>query len=288
MKAKLIFMICSVALLAVLLTGCGAKKPDDSPAPTLPNIESEQPDDARSEVSGTPAPTPEPTPEPTPSPTPEPTPEPTLPPLDGTTAAAVGASLPLTVPAGPAVSDAYFSDAVFVGDSRTEGFRLYSGINGARYLCGVSLSVDKVFTDPVIAGATVADALRSESYNKVYIMFGVNELGWPDENVFAEYYGRIIDVIRETHPDATIYVQSILPVSAIKSASSSIYTNANVVRFQKAIVKMCAYKGVHYLNVAEAVQDADGCLPYDATQDGVHLTPAYIKLWADYLRTHTV
>ena len=72
MKAKLIFTICSVALLAVLLTGCGAKKPDDSPAPTLPNIESEQPDDARSEVSGTPAPTPEPTPEPTPTPEPLP------------------------------------------------------------------------------------------------------------------------------------------------------------------------------------------------------------------------
>ena len=45
------------------------------------------------------------------------------------TAAAIGASLSVTVPENGRVDDSYFSDAVFVGDSRTEGLRMYSGIS---------------------------------------------------------------------------------------------------------------------------------------------------------------
>ena len=46
--------------------------------------------------------------------------------------------------------------------------------------------------------------------------------------------------------------------------------------------------GMHGMsNVAEAMQDANGYLPSDATPDGVHLTPDYCKIWMDYLKTHT-
>ena len=63
---------------------------------------------------------------------------------------------------------------------------------------------------------------------------------------------------------------------------------ANVVRLQKALVAMCEEKGVNYVNVAEVMEDAEGYLPSEATQDGMHLEPEYCKIWMDYLRTHTV
>ncbi len=307
MKAKSRYVLFSAAalLMAALLAGCGAQEggktaPEPTERVSLPpadsgGIASQAPVESAS-APETPAPTPIPTPVPTPA---LPEPAVTLPPDKenvplpvGDTAAAVGAYLPVTVPASAPVGDEYFADAVFIGDSRTEGFRMYSGITNARYYSAVSLSVDKVFTEPVVTSGgqslTVAQALESESYGKAYIMFGVNELGWGSEQAFADYYGRIVDTIRLSNPSAVIYVQSILPVSALKDGSGTVYTNANVVRFQKAIAQMCVAKGVNYLNVAEAVQDADGCLPYDATPDGVHLTPEYICVWADYLRTHTV
>ena len=190
------------------------------------------------------------------------------------------------------VDDSYFSDAVFVGDSRTEGLRMYSGLTGAKFFSEVGLTVTKAFSDSFVAldgqYLTAAEALRQADYGKVYIMLGMNELGWVYESVFADEYGKIIDVIRESHPGAEIYVQSIIPVSRWKDGSNDIYTNANVVRLQKALCEMCMEKGVHYVNVAEAVQDADGFLPADATPDGLHLTPEYCKIWLDYLRTHTV
>ena len=211
------------------------------------------------------------------------------------TAAAIGASLSVTVPENGRVDDSYFSDAVFVGDSRTEGLRMYSGISPSpKFFSGVGLTVTKVFSDQIVQlngqWLTVADALRQADYNKVYIMLGMNELGWVYESVYAQDYVRIIDVIRETHPDATIYVQSIIPVSKWKDTTDPdrIYTNANVVRLQKVLCEMCEEKNVHYVNVAEVMQDENGYLFSEATEDGMHLTQEYCKIWAEYLRTHTV
>ena len=211
------------------------------------------------------------------------------------TAAAIGASLSVTVPENGRVDDSYFSDAVFVGDSRTEGLRMYSGISPSpKFFSGVGLTVTNVFSDQIVQlngqWLTVADALRQADYNKVYIMLGMNELGWVYESVYAQDYGRIIDVIRETHPDATISVQSIIPVSKWKDTTDPdrIYTNANVVRLQKVLCEMCEEKNVHYVNVAEVMQDENGYLFSEATEDGMHLTQEYCKIWAEYLRTHTV
>ena len=275
-------LLCASSLLT-LLTGCS----QEQPAPPIPSPSYSEPT-----PSPAPADTPSPTPAPTPTPTPEPTPTPTPVPVAGSTAAAVGASLPVTVPESAPVDDSYFADAVFVGDSRTEGLRMYSGLAGAQFFSEVGLTVTKAFSDSFVAldgqYLTAAEALRQADYGKVYIMLGMNELGWVYESVFADEYGKIIDVIRESHPGAEIYVQSIIPVSRWKDGSNDIYTNANVVRLQKALAEMCMEKGVHYVNVAEAVQDADGFLPADATPDGLHLTPEYCKIWLDYLRTHTV
>ena len=287
--ALLVFVLISMAGSALtMFSGCGAGT--DAGADSAPPVTESTP-----EATVPAAPTPQPT-EP-PDPSPSPTPEVTEPPADNTgtaaqTAADVGAGLAVTVPESAPVGDEYFADAVFVGDSRTEGLKMYSGLTGTSFFSSVGMAVDKVFTDRVVSlngqYLTVAEALQQADYSKVYIMLGLNELGWVYESKFAEDYGRIIDVIRESHPDATIYVQSIIPVSAWKDGSSDIYTNANVVRLQKALCDMCVEKGVNYVNVAEAMQDAGGFLPSDATPDGVHLTPEYCQIWMDYLKTHTV
>ena len=39
-------------------------------------------------------------------------------------------------------------------------------------------------------------------------------------------------------------------------------------RLQKVLVEMCKEKGVNYVNVAEVMQDTDGCLFSEATEDG--------------------
>ncbi len=210
------------------------------------------------------------------------------------TAALPAATLPTTASttaAPEAVSDSWFDDACFIGDSRTEAFMLYAGPENATYFSSKGLSVSKVFSDATVdidgGKLSVNDALAKRSFGKVYIMLGINELGWSYPDVFAKRYGDLVDRVRETQPDAKIFVQSIFPVSAAKSEREQYINNPRILQYNELLRNMCREKQVAYLNVREAVEDANGCLPDDATSDGVHLNTAYCQKWLEYLKTHT-
>ena len=197
----------------------------------------------------------------------------------------------MLVPESEPVDDSYFDDAVFIGNSRTEGLKMYSGLTESTFITEVGLTVDSIFTDYCnISGGyknLAFSELESREFGKVYIMLGMNELGWVYDDVFKEDYGKIIDRIREINPDAVIYIQSILPVSKWKDSNDSTYTIANVDRLNARLRELADEKEVHYVDVAEGIMDEEGYLPYEATLDGVHLVPEYCVKWLDYLKTHT-
>ncbi|MBQ1351801.1 MAG: hypothetical protein IIY71_03675, partial [Oscillospiraceae bacterium] len=136
---------------------------------------------------------------------------------------------------------------------------------------------------------SVLDALRANSnFKKVYIMLGLNELGWVSLDQFQAQYAKLVDAIQEISPDAIIYLQSILPVSEEKSASSNIYNNDRIQMFNQRIFAVAQEKQVFYINVAEAVADENGCLPSDFTSDGIHLQKKACEQWLAYLKSHTI
>lgn len=191
-----------------------------------------------------------------------------------------------------AVEDTYFSDVVFLGDSRTEGFSLYSGLKEGTYLYGVGATVESVFTkkawDTPNGKIPLLDALAAVECGKVYLMLGVNELGWSKVETFYDQYARVIDRIREDHPEAAIVLQSILPVSAKQDAKGSYVNNRRIAAYNEAIRALAAEKGCPLVDVAEAFTGEDGCLPPNLSFEGVHLNPAGCRIWLDYLRTHSV
>ena len=87
-------------------------------------------------------------------------------------------------------------------------------------------------------------------------------------------------------PEARIYVQSILPVSAARSSEGDSINNSNIRRFNEKIQEMAENNNWTYLNVWEAIADEDGELPSDAASDGVHFGPEYMEIWLRYLREH--
>lgn len=93
----------------------------------------------------------------------------------------------------------------------------------------MGLMVDTFFTRPLfnVNGEKVPaiDALKATDFSKVYIMLGINETGWAYSSTFAQKYGEIIDAIREIDPDASIYVQAIMPVSQKVSSTHSYYVS---------------------------------------------------------------
>ena len=197
----------------------------------------------------------------------------------------------LVTESGP-VEDGYFTDTVFLGDSRTEGFHLYSGLQEGEYLYAVGATVESVFTKPTQETAAgkvpMLDALAELECGKVYIMLGANELGWPRSEAFHDQYGKVIDRIREDHPDAEVVIQSILPVSAVQESKGSYVNNGRIQTYNAILEELALEKECPYLNVSEAVTGEDGCLRPELTTDGIHLNTAGCKEWLNYLKTHAV
>ena len=233
---------------------------------------------------------PEPTPTPTATVSPEPTPS-LAPSASPTQSLPYDFSQP--VPESSSVEKSYLDDAVFIGDSRTEGLVLYTGLSNATSYAQKGLTVDTVFTDPIVDRngqmVTVVEAMKHTQFSKVYLMFGINELGWAYPSIFIDKFTQLIEEIRAINPDAVIYVQEILPVSQKVSETHSYISNEKIQEFNQLILNMTQEQEVYYLQVSQSlIEDDNFCLPEGASSDGIHLTPSYCKNWLDYLLCHTV
>ncbi|MGN1403217.1 MAG: GDSL-type esterase/lipase family protein [Ruminococcus sp.] len=192
------------------------------------------------------------------------------------------------------VDASYFDDALFIGDSRTEGLALYGNLSNADYFTSVGMSIFKVTEksagNPNLGeSCTLSQKLAQKQYGKVYIMLGLNELGTGTAESWAQTYADVIAQVRQAQPDAIIYLQSILVVSASQNNPSGAINN-NAVNTRNAALEALAdpQNNIYYLNVNEAVMDANGCLDASLTSDGIHLLGNSLSLWEDYLKQHAI
>ena len=195
------------------------------------------------------------------------------------------------VPERPPVEDTYFDDAVFLGDSRTDGLRLYSGLSHGTFLCATGATVESVFTKSVetaVGTMPLLDALATLECGKIYVMLGVNELGWKGTQLFFDHYGAVIDRLKADHPDAEIFLQSILPVGKKQEEKNNYVNNPRIAEYNEVIFALAEQKECYYLDVAPVVTDEEGRLRSDWTYDGVHLYIKGSQAWLEYLKTHTV
>lgn len=85
-----------------------------------------------------------------------------------------------------------FDDAVFIGDSRTEGLFLNTGLSNATSFAHMGLMVDAVFTRPLFnvngEKAPVIGAMKKVEFSKVCIMLGINETGWAFSAYSQHFY----------------------------------------------------------------------------------------------------
>lgn len=201
--------------------------------------------------------------------------------------------LPSPLPETEAVEDTYFDGAVFLGDSRTEGLFLYSGLKTGHFYTAVGATVESVFSKKNFeteGGEKVPllDALAEQDCDKVYIMLGINELGWSKTKTYHDQYAKLIDRVREDHPEAKIVLQSIPPVSAKQEAKKTYVNNERIAAYNQVIQTLAEEKECYFLDVAACLTGGDGLLPKDLNFDGIHLNPAGCRVWLEYLRTHSL
>lgn len=193
---------------------------------------------------------------------------------------------------GNVTDDAYFDKVALIGDSRTEGLAFYCDVNNWAIMADKGLTASKALENDIVKlanGTTVTpiEALGYKEYKYIYIGFGMNELGWLYPEVFIDDYKTFIQEVKKVQPNAVIMVESILPVSASKSASDENINNSKITTYNGMLLDMCKEFGdVIYLDTASAVT-VDGVLPEEASTDGVHCDKNYNEKILEYIRKNT-
>jgi lysophospholipase L1-like esterase len=188
----------------------------------------------------------------------------------------------------PQSNEEYFSDVLFLGDSRTVGFYLYAKIPGATYFARTSMNVYNVFDDKVsetkdTSSYNLAELLSAKKFGKIYILLGINEIGYSYSSV-VNNYSTVIDYIRQYQPDAKIIIQSNMHVTKKKSDSNpNTFSNSRIDELNRRLSALADNKKIFYLGFEEIFDDASGAMSAEYSGDGVHLYAKCYKLWRDWI-----
>ena len=97
---------------------------------------------------------------------------------------------------------------------------------------------------------------------------------------------KILDLVRELQPDATIYIISLTPVGRA-TPNLILYNRENTIFYSQMLKDLSREYGTEYLDVFRLLCDSEGYFKEGYSGDGIHLQAKYYPLFADFLRTHT-
>lgn len=194
------------------------------------------------------------------------------------------------------VEDDYFADAVFIGDSRTVGMDDYGELDGiATFYASKGMTVYKMFTEEIVSvpgqknKITVEEALQNNTFAKIYLMIGINEMGTGTVDTFMKKYEEVVTHLRELQPDAVIYLQGIMKVTKERSEKAQFnITNEGIDERNERIAQLADNEKIFYLDVNPLVCDETGGMIEDYTYDGAHLKGKHIAIWKQFLKEHVV
>jgi hypothetical protein len=189
------------------------------------------------------------------------------------------------------VDESYFDDACFIGDSRTVGISKYAGIDNATFLCATSLTIfdyekSKITYDG--KKTSIRDVLTENQFGKIYLMFGINECSSSSAERYFEKYANTVNDIRLLEPNAIIFVEGSLLVTAESSEESEKITNENISLRNYYVSLLENRDDIFYIDINESSLCEDGALIADYTWDQVHIKAQYYPVWKEFLLSHGV
>jgi len=191
------------------------------------------------------------------------------------------------------VGEDYFRDAAFLGDSRTMGISDYAGLE-ADFYCENGMTIYKLLGEKGITWqetgekVDLSQVLQEKQYGKIYIMLGMNELGYGDTEYFREHYQAVLEQIREWQPQAVIFLMANLHVSEEKNNLQTEFNNININAKNAAVASLADGINVFYLDSNPYFTDENGLLKDELTFDGVHLYANNYADWRNFLMEHGV
>ncbi len=168
-------------------------------------------------------------------------------------------------------------DLLFLGDSITadSDFR--------EYFPECSVVNLGVYGDTLLQILARVDAVRSANPAKIFLLGGINSLRPDNVDECLAQYARLLDALREACPEASICVQSVLPVGTELDPEGSL--NDAVRRFNAGLEPLAREKGCDFADIY-AAYEKDGAMDPALTRDGVHLNFTAYGPWAEVIQPY--
>ena len=162
-----------------------------------------------------------------------------------------------------------FAHAVILGDSITTGFTVYDVLDTSKVVAEKGMHLDQT-----------GDLIRTAAELKPEVLFlalGLNDISGTDgdTDAFIEKYKAVLANVREQMPDAVLYINCVLPVSAQKEEEEPVY--AKIPDYNTALKAMCDEEEITFIDNTEIVKDEY----YE--QDGEHMKAEYYPIWAEHM-----
>lgn len=174
------------------------------------------------------------------------------------------------------MDDEFFSDAAMLGNSLVDGMMLCSGLKNMSFYGN---------TGHTVYNNRLGELLQRQ-FGKVYIEFGINEIGGSQEEFLRRYRG-IVSQIRSAMPEADVYVMAVTPVTNARSAEGT-FTMQKITAMNESLRALAEEQQCWYLDCCTPLCDDAGYLPskYGGWDGSPHLSNDGYAAWAEVIRTH--
>lgn len=191
-----------------------------------------------------------------------------------------------------AVDESYWDGVLFIGDSRTDGLKMYAPFAGADYFCGSSFTSYDILEDSTtvtIDGTnyTLKQLLSERTYHAVYIMLGINEIGHSLDGIQVKLT-TLMDTVRQYQPQAYLVMQANLKCTRAVEERNSELTQPLINNLNAMIASLADNETIFYIDVNPLFCDDEGYLKDDLTKDGAHPYAANYATWKDFLSQNGV
>lgn len=188
----------------------------------------------------------------------------------------------------------FFDDAAILGDSISYSLMVYNTKHGylgsplflVRGSLGVHNTQNKMM-EVFYQGKSMTpwDALAASGVKKVFLMLGMNDIGYYGVEDTMQQWETFLAHIREVCPEIEVYIQSQTPVWT--RGQKGLLTNENIDLYNTQLEEFAEENGCHFVNIAPYFKDHTNGLaePYSGDKY-VHMSDEGNLLWCKVLRAY--
>ncbi len=201
----------------------------------------------------------------------------------------------LEAPETAAAMQTWYDNTLFIGDSRTVGMAQYAGIEHADFFALTGMSVFDAFKSKVKLDRNAPDStkldletlLTQKQYDKIYLMLGINELGYSLSSI-EKKYEEVTAAVKALQPNAQVWLQANMHVTQGRSDKDPTFNNTTINALNTVIHDIAGRQSAGWLDVNPVFDDENGHLSMDYTFDHTHIVGKHYKYWALWIYLQSV